>query len=171
MSFDLQRSRAGAQIARSFKQKSEGKWCARPDCFTSFAPRRRGQVFCSYECGRFSRCGRTFVELTEAETELVEEMLCELATTKLEVVLIPSSAADCAMRGGCRRAVQTANPVWYQKFCARYMHVKPRRHKLQTFISRKCTLRALARLLEGDVTSTYATRLLDFIRSREGLRV
>lgn len=140
--------------------------CANPVCFNAFTPRRKGQKFCSYECGRVARRGQIFVELSEAERETAERYKEELQSQRLSVVLIPSGDADMAARGGKIRAVEEANPEWYQRFCSLYTKVGRRRRRERTYIQRKATLRGLERLLEGDVTNTYALRLYEFIQAQ-----
>jgi hypothetical protein len=138
--------------------------CVRVECWTVFKPLRRGQSFCSLKCGRTARRGRDLVVLTERELETIEWWLCELETTHFEVVLIPSQDDP----GRMLRAVAEANPEWYREFCAAHTRVKPGRRRAQTFISKKRTLTALERLLEGDMTSLYARRLLALVRRKIG---
>ena len=138
--------------------------CERIACWTVFKPQRRGQRFCSLKCGRTARRGRDFVQLSEVELQTIEWWLCELSTTHFEVVLIPSQDDPRRML----RAVAEANPDWYREFCAAHKRVRQGRRRAQTYISKKRTLTALERLLEGDMTSHYARRLLSLMRRRIG---
>lgn len=115
-------------------------------------------------------------------------MLSELESQRLEVVLVPSRDPDCAMRGGMIRAVQEANPEWYQDFCSQFTakrrascrrcyrrcqcdkeerqrlrwRTRPRRLH-DTLIKRQDTIRGLRELIKGQCVSIYAQRLADFI--------
>lgn len=120
-----------------------------------------------------------------------ERMLAELESSRLEVVLIPSKVPDCAMRGGMIRAVQEANPEWYQDFCSQFTarrraqcrrcygrcecskeerqrlrwRTRPRRLH-DTLIKRANTIKGLKELMRGQCETIYAQRLTDFIEQR-----
>jgi hypothetical protein len=95
------------------------------------------------------------------------ELLMELENAHLEVVLIPSQDSDCAMRGGMIRAVQESNADWYRSYCDRYQSSRRRRsHKSDTRIKRAHTVKALERVIRGQLDSAYAERLEPFIRQR-----
>ena len=101
--------------------------------------------------------------------EAAEEMLSELLASRLEVVLIPSRDADCAMRGGMIRAVQEENCEWYQAFCDLYQIRRTKRRwsqKSDTRIKRRHTIAALDRIIAGRYESTYADRLMPLIEER-----
>lgn len=53
-------------------------------------------------------------------------MLMELESNCLEVVLIPSGDADCAMRGGMIRVAQSSNAYWYREFCDQHQSSRRR---------------------------------------------
>lgn len=98
---------------------------------------------------------------------LAQEYLIELDSYHLEVVLIPSRDADCAMRGGMIRAVQEQNAEWYRKFCAEHesnRRDRMRWSKFKTKIKRRATRRALQELIAGKCETHYAKDLRDFIQ-------
>jgi hypothetical protein len=89
----------------------------------------------------------------------IEDMYFELLGNKLEVVLIP--APDTRHSNHCIRAVQYANPKWYQDFCAMYPTSRAR-GKLSTIIKRRETISALEKIMQGATTGIYVERLLEF---------
>lgn len=152
-------------------------FCANPLCFNSFLllPERPDKRYCSSVCALLHYRARDFVELTPEEQERTGEMLALLQSSKLHVEKIEDG------NGGYYRAAIESNPEWYSRFCSLYMRRRLRkdkkredyRRKPKTIIDRKATLRGLERLLEGNVSSLYAERLLDFIRRDldNGIRV
>lgn len=100
-------------------------------------------------------------------TRKAQILLDELDSSCLEVVLIPSGDAECAMRGGMIRAVQTQNADWYRKFCKQHESNRKDRYrwsKFKTKIKRAHTRRALGELIEGKCVTPYAKDLQSFIR-------
>jgi hypothetical protein len=89
-------------------------------------------------------------------TDILRWMLCELTSGGLEVAKIRTE------RGYVRVAV-SRNAPWYQDFCGRYLshRVSRRRRRARTLIKRRCTIRALERMIAGDCSGLYAERLLD----------
>lgn len=83
--------------------------------------------------------------------KILEAMLDELRSFRLEVIKVPSRD------GGYVRLVICANCEWYREFCNNY--TKFRRGRDRTYIKRCHTIAALQRMINGDVTSTYAQRL------------
>ena len=110
---------------------------------------------------------RRFIALRRA----AQEMLAELDSSRLEVVLIPSRDPDCAMRGGKIRAVQSQNAEWYRKFCDQHQSTRKRRSfKSDTKIKRAHTRRALLEILSGRCATPYAERIKDFVERRQKRR-
>jgi hypothetical protein len=96
--------------------------------------------------------------------------LDELEANFLEVVLVPSGDADCAMRGGMIRAVQNENAEWYRKFCGEHGSNRKdimRWSKHKTKIKRRHTIRALNELIAGKCETPYAKDLAHFIKRWE----
>lgn len=105
------------------------------------------------------------------------EMLDELLSNQLEVVLIP--APDARHSTHFVRGVQSQNCDWYRKFCGQYLSArKDQNAKGRTLIKRKATIIALERIAaaesaakpvkgKGAVTklkaTAYVERLLKFI--------
>jgi hypothetical protein len=122
------------------------------------------------------------------------DLLIELESTRLEVVLIPSEDDDCAMRGGKIRKAHLKNPAWYSEFCQGYTARRrkacryhrrrctcPKEEKAKrkwftrerrksklhdTCIKRAHTIAALERVIAGKLESTYVDRLWPFILER-----
>lgn len=103
--------------------------------------------------------------------KLAARMEGDLIENRLEVVLVPSRDPDCAMRGGMIRAVQSANPRWYSRFCERYASSRFRqRRKFDTKIKRRETLNALEDLKRGRNGTEYSARLIRFIKDETNKR-
>jgi hypothetical protein len=102
----------------------------------------------------------TTQELSDAALEL----LIELESSRLEVVLIPAPE----QRHSCHsvRAVQESNAEWYQKMCKRHLRRRKRYSKPDTLINRAHTIKALERVMEGRIDSLYAERLMPFIKEK-----
>ncbi len=83
-------------------------------------------------------------------------MLGELESTSLTVAKYP-------VDGGYLRGVMSSNCEWYRELCSRYLSTRRRFPKLRTFIKRRCTIAALKRMIAGDLSGLYATRILDVI--------
>ncbi len=96
---------------------------------------------------------------------IAEQMHHELASTRLEVVLVPSPVEHWPTDRQ-RRVVCERNPGWYRELCRRYpsRRARPRqRRKPDTMIKRRHTLRALAEVENGRVDSEYAKRVYPFV--------
>jgi len=96
---------------------------------------------------------------------IAEQMRHELASTRLEVVLVPSPVEHWPTDRQ-RRVVCERNPAWYREFCRQYpsRRTRPRRRaKPDTAIKRAHTLRALAEIQDGRVESEYAKRVYPFV--------
>lgn len=96
---------------------------------------------------------------------IAEQMHHELASRRLEVVLVPSPVehwpTDRQQRVVCER-----NPAWYREFCRQYpsRRSRPRqRRKPDTMIKRQHTLRAMAEIENGRIDSEYARRVYPFV--------
>ena len=83
--------------------------------------------------------------------KILEAMLDELRSFRLEVIKVPSCD------GAYIRLVVCANCEWYREFCDSY--TKFRRGRYRTYIKRCHTIAALQRMINGDTTTTYAQRL------------
>lgn len=90
---------------------------------------------------------------------LLEYMLVELLSTRLEVCKIPSKL------GGYRRCVLSCNCEWYQKLCKSYTSPRQKYPKHRTIIRRRNTIRALTRMIKGDLRGVYAERILDILKT------
>lgn len=88
------------------------------------------------------------------------EMLYELQSNRLEVILVPQEEpVNC---GACIRVPKRMNCEWYREFCECFPG-KPKKNsrKLNTKIRRKETIRLLKRLISGqEVKSKYKDYLL-----------
>ena len=96
---------------------------------------------------------------------IAEQMHHELASTRLEVVLVPSPVEHWPTDRQ-RRVVCERNPAWYRELCRQYpsRRTRPRRSaKPDTAIKRRHTLRALAEIEDGRVESDYAKRVYPFV--------
>lgn len=99
-----------------------------------------------------------------------KHLLRELESNHLEVVLIPSGDAECAMRGGMIRAVQSQNAEWYRIFCKQHGSNRSdlmRWSKFKTKIKRAHTKRALNELISGKCETPYAKDLAKFAKRWE----
>lgn len=98
-----------------------------------------------------------------------KQMHDELASTRLEVTLIPAPTPQHEHH--MVRAVCSQNPAWYRQLCAMYPKHRstPRRgRKPDTAIKRAHVLRALNELASGRCETTYAYRLLPFVMRKSG---
>lgn len=96
---------------------------------------------------------------------IAEQMRHELASRRLEVVLVPSPVEFWPTQQQ-RRVVCERNPAWYRELCRQYpsRRTRPRRRaKPDTAIKRAHTLRALAEIQDGRVESEYAKRVYPFV--------
>lgn len=96
---------------------------------------------------------------------IAEQMHHELASRRLEVVLIPSPVEHWPTDRH-RRVVCERNPAWYRELCRQYpsQRSRPRRRrKPDTRIKRRHTMRALAEIEDGRVESEYAKRVYPFV--------
>jgi hypothetical protein len=93
-------------------------------------------------------------------TDVLEEMLNELESSCLEVILVPELRRTC--EGGCRRVAVSKNALWYRQFCAAYLSTRKRRNLApDTCIRRRETINALRRMIAGKASpkSHYVYRL------------
>lgn len=96
---------------------------------------------------------------------IAEQMRHELASTRLEVVLVPSPVEHWPTDRQ-RRVVCERNPAWYRELCRQYpsRRTRPRRRaKPDTAIKRRHTLRALAEIENGRIDTEYAQRVYPFV--------
>lgn len=102
---------------------------------------------------------------TYLEQCIAEQMRHELASHRLEVVLVPSPVEHWPTDRQ-RRVVCERNPGWYREFCRQYPtnRSRPRqRRKPDTLIKRQHTLRALAEIEDGRIETEYAKRVYPFV--------
>lgn len=90
-----------------------------------------------------------------------QQLLDELESTWLEVVLIP--APDPRHTGHCIRVAHQHNPLWYKAFCLKYNRSRNRYRKPDTLINRAHTIRALRNMINGKTSGIYVERLKEFI--------
>lgn len=96
---------------------------------------------------------------------IAEQMREELASRRLEIVLVPSPVEHWPTDRQ-RRVVCERNPGWYREFCRQYPsnRTRPRqRRKHDTLIKRQHTLRALAEIENGRIETEYAKRVYPFV--------
>jgi len=96
---------------------------------------------------------------------IAEQMRHELASRRLEVVLVPSPVEYWPTEQQ-RRVVCERNPKWYRELCRQYEsnRTRPRRRrKSDTLIKRAHTLRALAEIEDGSLDTEYAKRVYPFV--------
>lgn len=103
------------------------------------------------------------------EPEVIEkaaDYLAELRESYFEVVLIPADPQKHS--GHSLRALQSGNPRWYSRFCAKYQSIRgigrKKYRRPRTYIKRKVSLESLERLSKGEARTLYDERFLDFIR-------
>jgi hypothetical protein len=95
-------------------------------------------------------------------TRELEQMLGELESQRLEVVLVPLNPR---MRnyneGGMKRVCANKNPRWYSNLCNKHLSCRKRNHrKPDTKIKRANIVRILRRLCDGKPSiSKYAEEL------------
>lgn len=85
-----------------------------------------------------------------------QRMLEELKAGWLEVIKVRTE-------DGWKRVVCNRNAEWYWAFCADHIshrHGKFRRPR--TYIKRGATVKALTRLIDGEIETIYARRLLPY---------
>lgn len=94
--------------------------------------------------------------------ELLQQMLAELESHRLTVMLVPlNPRLRNYNEGGMKRVVSDKSPRWYAKFCAQHPSSRGvRRGKFDTRIRRRDVLRILTKLTQGRRTwSKYADEL------------
>jgi hypothetical protein len=93
---------------------------------------------------------------------IAEQMRHELASRRLEVVLVPSPVEHWPTDQQ-RRVVCERNPAWYRELCRQYQsnRARPRqRRKPDTLIKRRHVLRALGEIEDGRLDTEYARRVI-----------
>ncbi len=87
------------------------------------------------------------------------EMLCQLESSKLEVVLAPSRRKDRRDHDMIRVAI-CKPPTWFSKFCGRHQSSRGYRRGFDTKIKRANVLQALRVMSKGKASrSKYAPEL------------
>jgi hypothetical protein len=85
-----------------------------------------------------------------------QQMLDELDSGWLDVVLVPSRRFECYRRGGMVRVCQGQNADWYRKLCAKYSSSRTRKNHLHdTRIKRANVRSTLKVLIAGRKTPSY----------------
>lgn len=107
--------------------------------------------------------------MTQDLREEFEEMLNELESSCLEVVLVPHK--NPPNEGAMLRVAVNKNPKWYSDLCNSYVRQKPSRgHNSRlphTYINRASILRSLKRLVRGGYKrGVTADRLLVVAKQR-----
>ena len=101
---------------------------------------------------------------------IIDEMLMELSTEKLEICLVPSTIPEVADDGGMVRAVCSQNPKWYQDMCEAFPsnRFKGRTaRKDYTKVNRRYILKLLVRMVtNGKTRSLYAPFILGVAKDR-----
>ncbi len=88
----------------------------------------------------------------------LQEMLAELESNQLEIVLTP--APRPAHEGHMIRVRAGQNPRWYREHCARFPSSRRRRNpRPDTRVRRRDTVKALRDMLSGGSRSRYAVEL------------
>ncbi len=96
------------------------------------------------------------------EQQVATYMLDELEAGWLEVAKVESQ------QGGYIRVCMSVNCEWYSRFCRAHEGFRRTRRwkKARTIIKRCHTIRALKRIIAGEMDSVYAERLEPFIREQ-----
>ena len=102
---------------------------------------------------------------------LLDEMLYELSTEKLEVQLVPGNDPDKTKDGRFIRAAISKNPQWYSELCENYpcTRIKKRNDRKDgTKIKRKYIFEVLERMIRNKTSnSVYASDLLEIAKNRK----
>jgi hypothetical protein len=94
----------------------------------------------------------------------LQEMLDELQSNHLEVILVPSKNRD-RRDHDMIRVVASRNCDWYRKFCANNLSTRKRRNpRPDTCIKRFRTIDALERMIAGTRSTYYFNQLSDIAR-------
>jgi hypothetical protein len=106
---------------------------------------------------------KTYPELKE----ILSEMLCELESNYLEVILIPQK--DPPNIGACNRAAVCINCEWYRQLCSEFESRRKRQYrKFKTKIRRQSIIRILNRLIDGKCChSKYVEWLINEAEKRK----
>jgi hypothetical protein len=76
-----------------------------------------------------------------------QQMLDELESNVLDVVLVPSRRWECYRRGGMVRMTQGQNADWYRKLCAKYSSARSRKNALHDTRIKRANVRSTLRML------------------------
>jgi hypothetical protein len=99
----------------------------------------------------------------------LEDMLGELESGWLEVVLTPSRFQECAERGGKIRVVQNQNAEWYKNLCNKFTSQRGRKRRLHdTSLKRRNVIQILRTLIKNNKSNSYlAPYLLEEAEARK----
>lgn len=95
----------------------------------------------------------------------LEYMLDMLESSRLEVVLVPLNPNQRNWdEFGCKRVVVERNCFWYRTLCGHHASKRGvRRGRFDTIVRRQHTLRALERMIAGDLKGRYAERIMEIL--------
>lgn len=99
--------------------------------------------------------------------EILEEMLAELESQRLEVTLAP--APSPAYEGHMIRVCNDKNTDWYRRLCGTFPSGRVRRNThFDTKIKRRFVVRVLERMASGEKPNSYiADYIWDLAKRRE----
>lgn len=94
-------------------------------------------------------------------TDALEQMLDELESHQLQVVLVPLNPSGRGYNeGGMKRVLADQNPKWYRTLCSQHPSSRGiRRGKHDTRIKRANILRALRQMISGKPAGKYSEDL------------
>lgn len=112
-------------------------------------------------------------EINEDLIPLIDEMLMELSTEKLEVCLVPGNVSEAVDDGKMIRVAVSQNPKWYRDLCESYpctRYKKRSDRKDYTKIKRQGVILVLENMIKNKKSkSMYAQFLLDYAKDRKKL--
>lgn len=113
------------------------------------------------------------MEIRKELIPLLDEMLMELSTERLDVCLVPGSNPDAVKDGKMIRAAISQNPKWYKDLCQAYPCTRFKSRgdrKDYTKIKRQYILLVLERMISNKKSkSVYASFLLGIAEERKEL--
>lgn len=93
-----------------------------------------------------------------------EEMYYNLLHNRQEVILVSSIREPNGI--GKLRVAEQKPPEWFSEFANQYIKQTKKYPRIRPKIYRHATLRALIRLMNGDCSTLYTERLLNFINNK-----
>lgn len=108
--------------------------------------------------------------ITQDLIPILEEMLYELSTNRLETCLVPSRIESYRDSGGMIRVSTSNNPKWYKDLCDLFPDSRPKgrnKKKPRTIVKRKHILKLLDCLIRNHKSpSKYAHHIIDEAKRR-----